>query len=117
VGNSWRNNIVVPKFFVRSCVILLHGQCALGLALFSAQLFAQKDARWRDAYVNVIASLWKTQAAAVNAKLIDPSDAPCPSGGCIYQQNDISLYKDGFHLTSDGAYLLKFILVKSRTAD
>jgi lysophospholipase L1-like esterase len=66
---------------------------------------------------HVIADLWKTQAAAVNAQVIDPADALCPSGACTYQRDHISLYKDGFHLTSDGARLLKSALIKSLTQD
>jgi peptidoglycan/LPS O-acetylase OafA/YrhL len=69
------------------------------------------------AFSHVIADLWEAQAAANSAKVIDPSEALCPSGECVYQRDHVSLYKDGFHLTADGARMLKPLLVRSLTQD
>jgi hypothetical protein len=61
----------------------------------------------------VIAKVWTTQAAAIGATIIDPSEVLCPLEECEYQRNNVSLYKDEFHLTSEGARLLKPLLVRS----
>lgn len=42
-----------------------------------------------------------------NSKIIDHEKILCKNDNCIYELNDVSIYKDSIHLTSQGAYLMK----------
>ena len=66
-------------------------------------------------YSHAIRTLLETGAAASGAEVFDPSEALCPLDECVYERDRVSLYKDGFHLTADGARMLKVPLVKALT--
>jgi hypothetical protein len=63
--------------------------------------------------VTKFANVWQAGAAAVNATVIDPSEALCALGECVYRRGPLALYIDGGHFGADAAESMRPLLLKA----